>query len=160
TDAQNVVTYTFYDQVGRVTRTVEGANNEVTINNYDDPNNPNSARLFKVSVNGTQQAAVGYDAAGRLHTVSYGNTTTLTIPPPGSDSSGTLTGTDSPHTSPGAFLTGNHITKNPAGRTTMDLIDTGTGALVNPRPGGGDDYTYDPAGRLTHAYLNGARADY
>jgi RHS repeat-associated protein len=61
-----------------------------------------------------------------------------------------------------ALVAGDQITKSLGGREITELLDTGTGSLVNPNPAGASstDFSYDGAGRLTQAYLNGAVATY
>jgi len=102
-------------------------------------------------------ATAGYDAAtGHLTTVAYANGTNLGVTY--DNASGTQKALS--FAKAGTRIAGDERTRSPAGRVVTELVDTGGAALVNPNPGGGNDYVYDGAGRLTQAFLNGARADY
>ncbi len=143
------VTTVAYDQAGRTTTTT-GPSGTITTA-YD----PNTSQPTIVAVNGTPMASAGYDPAGRLSAASYANATSLRVDYDPLGRRSALMFTDSAATR----LVGHSVTTSPGGRRADEAIDTGGPALVDPNPGG-PNLTYDSAGRLTQAFLNGARADY
>ncbi|TNC25093.1 PA14 domain-containing protein [Amycolatopsis alkalitolerans] len=150
TDANGVKTDTLYDQAGRVTQTTVDetlgtAPAKTTTYTYDD-----AGRLLTETWDGALQATVTYDTNGEMASVAYGNGTSLAAI--GKDPAGRVTS-----------LTWQNSTNN---QVVSEVSRTRAGTIIgeslngsNPNPGG-NDYTYDTAGRLTEAYIAGHHFTY
>lgn len=160
TDASGKTTTTTYNQAGQVTATTGPAGDEA------ESYNATTGQLDTVKLTGTTEATVTYcttseststdPCAGQAETVTYGNGTTASYR---YDSYGSEVQVS--YKKGSTTFAGDEITKSPGGRELTDSPFTPTsGTFVNPRSGGGTDFTYDGAGRLTQAYITGAKVTY
>ena len=134
TDALGQTTTTSYNQAGQATAT-SGPGGSYQLG-YD----PNSGQPTTTTVNGTLLATVSYDTAGRMNGVSYHNGTTAVI---GYDAYGSQNGLTYNGPS-GSVLAGDTVTRSLAGRESTETTSESGGPLTVA-------YSYDGAGRLTHA---------
>ncbi|GAA0233374.1 PA14 domain-containing protein [Saccharothrix mutabilis subsp. mutabilis] len=148
TDATGVRTETGYDLAGRVLSekvTPPADPAQVTTYTYDD-----AGRVRTVSLDGTALATVGYDAAGELASADYANGSALTSV--GRDAAGRVVR----H----SWRTGDGVAVDATvGRTRSGtIVDEALGG-VDARPSAAN-YVYDPAGRLTEAWVVGHHYTY
>jgi RHS repeat-associated protein len=152
TDVFGNTTETTVDQASRPTTTVGPAGTIVSTYNAAD-------RVTAIERNSLVVASTFvYDSAGRLTGVTYpsgtgnaGNGTagTFGYDPLGRASSVTWTGPSS------TTITSDVVTRDKSARIVDQTID-GT----DPRAGTNNNFTYDAAGRLTDAWIPGARYQY
>ncbi|MFF2650663.1 PA14 domain-containing protein [Streptomyces sp. NPDC058045] len=144
TDALGVTTTTGYDQAGRAVRehvappTGSGAA-QVRHTRYDAAD-----RVQRTDLDGRTLATAGYDTAGTLKDVRYGNGTRLDIR---RDPAGRITARD--WTLADGSKQSTRVTRSRSGT----VVDEST-AGKDPRPDG-PNYRYDAAGRLVRAHLTG-----
>lgn len=159
TDVHGRTTTYGYDQAGRLTTISNALNASVVTNTYTT----NSSKLAttQIAVSGQVQAtaAVTYDTYGRTSYISYNGG--QMVGSASYDTSGNQSWMSfEKNTSPEPTrITGNAVTRSPAGRQTNAWVDTGSFDLVDPNPAG-DNFIYDGAGRLTTAHLPGGVATY
>jgi RHS repeat-associated protein len=153
-DATGNTSTVAYNRAAQVTSTTgpEG----VLTNSYDST----SGQPLTVSDNGALLATAIYSpTTRRLTGVTYvnGTTSAVTYDPYGRQNSLVST-----KTSGGTLITGDQSTNSLGGRITSELENINGTSLTNPNPAGdtATDYTYDPAGRLSTAYIPGAVASY
>ena len=141
--AGNTTTYV-YDQLGRVVQTTT-TNGLVQLaqvqTDYDPAGRPTAQRVDGTAV-ATVPASGGYDAAGQLATVTYGNGSRLSAI--GRDQAGRTTALSWLDAS-NQTLSTDVVTRSQSGRVVTDSIDGGTAGT----------FAYDPAGRLTGANVGG-----
>jgi RHS repeat-associated protein len=158
---------TFTDRLGRTIKTRDVYNSEITTA-YDvegrvtDRNGPNAAtihntydadgRLLTESVDGTVRADAssgGYNSAGELVSVSYGNGTAGSFGRDPAGRTGSITWTKNTTT-----LGSDQVTYSRAGRIVDETID-GTDPYTSGR-----NFAYDTIGRLTTARVPGHTLTY
>ncbi|WIY02434.1 PA14 domain-containing protein [Amycolatopsis mongoliensis] len=150
TDVNGVRTTTAYDQAGRTLSSTltppSTADAARTISfGYDD-----AGRVTTEKLDGVVLATVGFDGAGELSSVTYGNGTALTSIT--KDNAARLLALGW-RTADGKDVV-SQVTRTAAGTVTDESLGG-----VDARPDG-SNYGYDTAGRLTEAYVTGHHYTY
>ncbi|MET8851450.1 PA14 domain-containing protein [Amycolatopsis sp. NPDC004625] len=150
TDVNGVRTGTGYDQAGRVTSSTvtppDAADAPRTVSfTYDD-----AGRVQTQKLDGQVLATVGYDTAGEVSSVTYGNGTSL--------ASVTKDNGARPLSLGWKTSDGKDIVSR-VGRTTAGTIVDESLAGTDARPNA-PNYVYDGVGRLTEAYVAGHHYTY
>jgi RHS repeat-associated protein len=154
TDASGQSTTISYNQAGQTTQTVGPDGNVAS--GFD----PNTGQLTSVSLGGVQQAAVTYCTTGNCldqpASVTYaGNSSSAAF---SYSTFGRANQVQYSAGTPAAAVGADAIDTSPAGRIVTDR--TPGANSPNPNPAGGNDFTYDGAGRLTRAYVQGEAVSY
>jgi RHS repeat-associated protein len=156
TDASGQTTTSTYNQAGQTTAS-NGPNGDVQ--NYYDPN---SGQVTAMTVNNSYAADVTYCGRGActgLPTyITYsgnGSAVFITYDAYGKENSVQYVSGD-------AYSTegGDQATYAPGGQELIDEPFSYSNGYANPNPSGGNDFTYDGAGRLTQADLPGQVINY